>query len=233
MSYADPSLAPDALPPVLPIFPLGGALLLPRGRLPLNIFEPRYLAMVEDALGTGRMIGMIQPRGNGAAGGAGDTVGNGLDTEATPVYPMGCAGRISAFRESGDGRFLITLTGVSRFRVAEELPMHRGYRKVVPLWTEFEQDLVEAESADIDRSRLVAGLRGYFRRHRIECDWRVVEATPDERLITTLAMICPFDANEKQALLEAPDLTERGRLLIALIEMACLDMPDGDGAVRH
>lgn len=207
---------PDRLPRSLPIFPLAGVLLLPRARLPLNVFEPRYLAMVEDAMGTGRMIGMIQPTDPACR-------------EREPaVYETGCAGRVTSFTESEDGRFLITLTGVSRFRVRRELEPRRGYRLIEPDWTRFTEDLVASEDAEVDRARLSGGLKNYFKVHGLSCDWKAIETTPDERLVNSLAMICPFAPSEKQALLEAPDLPERGKLLIALIEMAILDC-HGDG----
>ncbi|PWC53410.1 LON peptidase substrate-binding domain-containing protein [Azospirillum sp. TSO22-1] len=213
----------DQLPRELPVFPLPGVLLLPRGRLPLNIFEPRYLAMVQDALGTDRMIGMIQPT---------DPTSR---AKAPPLYETGCAGRITSFAETEDGRLLITLTGVCRFLVLRELPCARGYRRVQPAWERFAADLDGEATGGIDRERLVCGLKGYFKTQGISANWDSIDGTPDERLVTSLAMICPFEASEKQALLEAPDLGERAKLLIALIEMAILDGHEGDGGTlpRH
>lgn len=205
----DPAFA--TLPATLPIFPLPGVVLLPRGHLPLNIFEPRYLAMVDDALAGERMVGMVQP----------------LDVQSShddpPVYGTGCAGRITHFCETGDGRYLITLTGVSRFTVRGELATDRGYRRVLAGWDGFSGDLQTCLCGAFDRARLVAGLKAYFRVHGITADWAAIETSPEERLITSLAMICPFDATEKQALLEAPDLVERARLLITLVEMAVME----------
>ena len=210
-----------ALPSILPIFPLTGVLLLPRGRLPLNIFEPRYLAMTRDALAGERLIGMVQPSDPQAAG------------DNPPVYPTGCAGRITSFSETDDGRFLITLTGVSRFRIREELPLLEGYRRVVPDWRDFARDLAGDDEPSFDRERLLRGLRAYFQHHRIEADWDAITSVPGERLVTSIAMICPFEPSEKQALLEAPDLGERAQLLTAIVEMAALNPPhDGPGA-RH
>jgi uncharacterized protein len=210
-----------ALPPVLPIFPLTGVLLLPRGRLPLNIFEPRYLAMTRDALAGERMIGMVQPSDPRVV------------AENPPVYSTGCAGRITSFSETDDGRFLITLTGISRFRIREELPLLEGYRRVVPEWRAFARDLRGDDEPGFDRDRLLRGLRAYFQHHRIEADWDAITSVPGERLVTSIAMICPFEPSEKQALLEAPDLDERARLLTTLAEMAVLNPPrDGPGA-RH
>src|SRR3954449_3775547 len=134
------------LPAILPIFPLSGVLLLPRGRLPLNIFEPRYLAMTRDALAGERLIGMVQPTDPGASG------------SNPPVYPTGCAGRITSFSETEDGRFLITLTGASRFRIREELPLLEGYRRVVPDWNEFIRDVEGEDALEFDRERLMRGL---------------------------------------------------------------------------
>ena len=210
-----------ALPSILPIFPLTGVLLLPRGLLPLNIFEPRYLAMTRDALAGERLIGMVQPSDPQAAG------------DNPPVYPTGCAGRITSFSETDDGRFLITLTGISRFHIREELPLLEGYRRVVPEWRDFAGDLAGDDEPSFDRERLLRGLRAYFQHHRIEADWDAITSVPGERLVTSIAMICPFEPSEKQALLEAPDLGERAQLLTAIVEMAALNPPhDGPGA-RH
>jgi hypothetical protein len=210
-----------ALCETLPIFPLAGVLLLPRGRLPLNIFEPRYLAMTRDALAGDRLIGMVQPSDPNQP-----AAGN------PPVYPTGCAGRITAFSETDDGRCLITLTGLCRFRIREELPLLDGYRRVVPQWDEFARDLRTPRVAGFDRERLIRGLQAYFDHHQIKAEWDTIRAVPGEQLVTSIAMVCPFEPSEKQALLEAPDLEERARLLTAIVEMAALDAPSG-GEVRH
>jgi len=197
----------DELPAVIPIFPLTGVLLLPRGRLPLNIFEPRYLAMVSDALTYPRLIGMVQPReGRG-------------DVGDPPVYPIGCAGRITGFGELDDGRYEITLTGTARFAIVEELAQVKGYRPVRVDWSRFRGDLEQA-SGGVDRDRLLAALKPYLKRHKVKTDWDAITKTPDERLITSLAMVCPFAPSEKQGLLEAEGLPARARLLTALLEMA-------------
>jgi len=209
------------LPVILPIFPLTGVLLLPRGRLPLNIFEPRYLAMTRGALAGERLIGMVQP--------SDPTV----QESNPPVYPTGCAGRITSFSETDDGRFLITLTGTGRFRIREELPLLEGYRRIVPDWTEFARDNEGEEEARFDRERLMRGLRAYFQQHQITADWDAVTSVPGERLVTSIAMICPFDPREKQALLEAPDLDERARLLTAIVEMALMHHPSEGTGARH
>ena len=203
----------------LPVFPLPGVLLLPRGLLPLNIFEPRYLAMVEDALSGGRLIGMIQPR-PGSWGAA-----------PPPLYAVGCAGRITSFDETDDGRYLITLTGLCRFRVEQELEERRGYRRVRPGWTGFAADMAGPTPAEIDRAGLDHALTEYFRIAGLSADWEAIGQTPDERLVTSLAMICPFEPQEKQALLEAKDLCERTQVMLSIIRMA---IHGGHaGRVRH
>ncbi len=212
----------EQLPATLSIFPLTGVLLLPGGRLPLNIFEPRYLAMVGDALKGERMIGMVQPlEGEGDAG-------------DPPVYRIGCAGRMTAWSETDDGRYLITLAGVARFDIAEELPRQGLYRRIVPEWRRWRGDLDGGGAlAAGERHRLLAALKPFFEHQGISADWEAVEASPGERLVTTLAMACPFSPREKQALLEAAGVDERARLLSGLMEMAALggDQP-ADGA-RH
>jgi len=209
-----------ALPEIIPIFPLAGVLLLPRARLPLNIFEPRYLAMTRDALGGARLIGMIQPS---------DPHEGGMNPM---VYPTGCAGRITAFAETDDGRYLITLTGVSRFRIREELPLMSGYRRVVPEWQPFTGDLSPAEPG-FDRERLIRGLRMYFGQRHIEADWDMINKALGEHLVASIAMLCPFAPSEKQALLEAADLDARAELLTALIEMAAVAATPEGGTSRH
>ena len=184
----------EELPATLPVFPLSGVLLLPRGKLPLNIFEPRYLAMTQDALGAGRLIGMIQPR-------------RADDPAAVPeLYEVGCAGRISQFGETDDGRFLITLTGVCRFAILGELASMRGYRRAQVDWERFRDDLAPPPAIELDRDGLVERLKRYFDAQGIKADWNSIGATPDERLVTTLSMICPFEPGEKQGLLECPTL---------------------------
>ncbi|HTH97646.1 MAG TPA: LON peptidase substrate-binding domain-containing protein [Stellaceae bacterium] len=200
------------LPASLPVFPLSGAMLLPRGRLPLNIFEPRYLAMIDDALAGDRLIGMIQPID---------------DSEATPVlHRVGCVGRLTSVAEEGR-RYIITLNGVCRFAVGEELTSMRGYRRIVPEWSEFQSDYHHDVGVLDDRPRLIAGLKSYFKRHDLAADWTAIEKVDDERLVTSLAMVCPFQPVDKQALLEAPNLTARGKLLTGLVEMAVTPPPDG------
>jgi uncharacterized protein len=211
----------DQLPEIVPIFPLTGVLLLPRGKLPLNVFEPRYLAMTEDALSGNRVIGIIQPS---------DPLSR---ASVPPVYPIGCAGRITSFSETDDGRYLITLTGVCRFETVRELPIVRGYRRVDVSWERFAADLEESGPALFDRARLVEGLKTYFKIQGISANWDAIDSTPDERLVTSLAMICPFEPSEKQALLECGSLSERASMMIAIIEMSVLDRRGGDTMARH
>jgi Lon protease-like protein len=220
-----------ALPDILPIFPLTSVLLLPRGRLPLNIFEPRYLAMTRDALGGERLIGMIQPSDPPQDNTGG---GPGIDRMNPPVYPIGCAGRLTQFSETDDGRFLITLTGVSRFRIREELPLLDGYRRVVPDWRPFAHDRAAPGTPEFDRERLIRGLKSYFAQRQISADWEAIGKAPGEYLVTSLAMACPFASSEKQALLEAADPDERARLLTTLVEMAATEpTTEESGGTRH
>jgi len=212
----------EDLPKVLPIFPLEGVLLLPGGRLPLNIFEPRYLAMFDAALASNRLIGMVQPcdESRGA--------------ETPKVYDTGCAGRITSFSETDDGRYLVTLSGLIRFDVVRELPPC-SYRTVEPDFSRFAADMDE-DTSTIDRERLTKVLSTYFEANSIEGDWEAIEQTGDERLVTSLAMICPLGAPEKQALLEAMTLTQRAEALTAIMEMATHSSGtrrEGDRDTKH
>jgi len=211
----------EELPATVPVFPLTGVLLLPRGKLPLNIFEPRYLNMTLDAMAAPcRMIGMVQPSDS--------------ESRKNPeLYRVGCAGRITAFNESEDGRLLVTLSGICRFKIGEELDLYRGYRQVKADWSAFADDLVEEPSVTIDRTRLLQGLRDFFKMQGITANWDAIEQSPDERLVTSLAMVCPFAPIEKQALLEASGTADRAAQMIAMIEMAVLGQT-GDGEMaRH
>jgi uncharacterized protein len=197
------------LPEVFPIFPLSGALLLPHGRLPLNIFEPRYLAMTDDSLAAGRVFGMIQPEPGRSAGATGPA-----------TFRVGCLGRLTSFSETDDGRYLITLTGLIRFRVGEELEMRRGYRRIRGDYAGFEGDLAEdAGDIGIPREDLLRELRGYFGRSGVEANWDAIDRMPDDMLVVTLCMVCPFAPAEKQALLEAPNRQDRAHALFALLSM--------------
>jgi len=200
----------EELPQTLPVFPLTGVLLLPRGKLPLNIFEPRYLAMTEDALRGDRLIGMMQPVEEDASG------------DQPPVFPVGCVGRITQFSETDDGRYLITLTGLCRFRIDRELPLFCGYRRVAPDFASYQSDF-ETDRSNFDRARLLGALKVYLKLKQLSAEWDSIENAPGERLITCLSMICPFLPREKQALLESPTLAERAQVLTVLLEMAVLE----------
>ncbi|MFQ5959055.1 MAG: LON peptidase substrate-binding domain-containing protein [Alphaproteobacteria bacterium] len=210
----------SALPATLPIFPLAGVLLLPRGRLPLNVFEPRYLAMTRDAMTGNHMIGMVQPLDPQEEG-----------ETAPAVYSTGCAGRITAFEESDDGRYLITLTGLCRFAVVDELPLSEtGYRRVQAAYDGYADDLDTPAEDRVERGQLLQALKSCFAEDDdVAVDWESIERTPSDNLVTSLAMMLPFSPSEKQALLEARDLAERARILIALMEMmAAFDQTGAD-----
>ncbi|TLU74348.1 LON peptidase substrate-binding domain-containing protein [Lichenicoccus roseus] len=219
----------------LAVFPLPGALLLPRGRLPLNIFEPRYLAMVDDALRERRLIGMIQPQ---EIPGSRDTddddelamgLRQNLPPRPAPLYRVGCVGRLASFAEREDGTFSISLFGVARFRVWQEVDVRNGYRQVRPDFRPFAADLVEPGPVAFDRVQLLRSLRHYFSLRGFEARWEAIEQMDDETLITTLSMICPFPPPEKQALLEAVTLADRAQTLQALLEMAGHEPDGGNG----
>ena len=207
----------DTLPVRIPIFPLSGVLLLPNAKLPLNIFEPRYLDMVRDAMAGDRIIGMVQPL-------------NRVEDKAAPsIYKIGGAGRITSFEETADNRILITLTGLSRFAVIEELTTTTSYRQVIADWDRFAADRwAEDEAPGVDRKRLLTALRAYLELTQIPVEWETIANAETGPLITSLAMICPFGPAEKQALLEARDLFERSRIMTALVEMALLQRASGN-----
>ncbi len=215
------------LPAILPVFPLTGALLLPHGHLPLNIFEPRYLNMIDNALGRGRVIGLIQPC---------EPAGDPIDA-AAELFPIGCAGRIVSFEETMDGRYMIALRGLTRFVIGDERASENGYRRIAVDYSGFANDLAEDSSRIDDRGRLLVAVRRYLDRAEIEIDWDTLEDTADEALVTSLAMICPFEPREQQALLESPNLHSRGKLLASLMEMALMEGEngpgEGSGSTRH
>jgi len=198
------------LPARLPVFPLAGAMLFPHWELPLNIFEPRYLNMIDDAMRGARLIGMVQPAGG--------------PREHPALAGVGCAGRLTSYSETEDGRYLITLSGVCRFKVGCELDVTTPYRQVTPDWEAFGKDLHAASEAGLpDRAHLIRALRAYVSAQGLQADWGAVENAPMETLVHALAAGCPFEPAEKQALLEAPALADRARTLIALLEI------DGSG----
>ncbi|MEM6480019.1 MAG: LON peptidase substrate-binding domain-containing protein [Pseudomonadota bacterium] len=195
------------LPDTIPIFPLPGALLLPRARLPLHLFEPRYLAMLEDCIKTRhRLIGMVQPY-EGPGG--------------ERLHSIGCAGRVTAFSETDDGRYMITLAGISRFRVSEEVSGFTPYRRCEVDWSGFERDTGPTEKdAGFDRTVFMETLRRYFAAQALSTDWDSLKEAEDELLVNSLSMLCPFEPEDKQALLEAPSLATRRETLVTLIEYA-------------
>jgi uncharacterized protein len=210
MGFLDQYRTPADLPRRLKVFPLPGALLLPHAELPLNIFEPRYLAMVVDALAGDRLIGMIQPDHDDA------------DLSGAPTLKhIGCAGRITSFAETPDGRLLITLSGICRFAIAREHSTDKPYREVEADFSDFGADLAETEDDDgIDRPSLIKVFRDYLAANDMTADWDQVRAASTEALVNTLAVLAPHAPRDKQALLEAKDLKERADVLIALTEMA-------------
>jgi hypothetical protein len=197
------------LPPQLPLFPLTGVVLLPRGALPLNVFEPRYLKMVDEALKGDRLIGLIQPSEN-------------PDTVLKPkLSAVGAAGRIVSFRETDDNRYLITLSGLCRFRLTGEVAAEAPYRIGLCDYSAFAGDMAEDdEENDFPRERLLAALKGYLSHRDMKADWKSVTSAPPEALVNALSMMCPFEPAEKQALLEAPSFGERASTLVAILEMA-------------
>ena len=213
---------PQDLPEVIPVFPLPGALLLPRGQLPLNIFEPRYLAMIDDSLRAGhRLIGMIQP----------DTAHPGSEQKPN-LFKIGCVGRITQIAETGDGRYLIQLTGIARFRIEEELPVATPYRQCRVAYAPFADDFVARKGEDeVDRASLLRALSEFLKANNLKADWEGIEDAPNEALVNALAMMSPYGAAEKQALLEAPDLKTRAEILVALTEIE-LAKNENDGETK-
>jgi Lon protease-like protein len=207
------------LPQLIPLFPLDGALLLPGGELPLQIFEPRYLNMVDDVMAGDRVIGMIQSRPGG-------------DRSRPHLSAVGCLGRVTSYAETSDGRYLITLTGVCRFDVGEELPIRGPYRQVRARYDRFEADLSRDEEAlapEEARSRFATALKRYLNHRELDIDWETANSAPLEALVNSLAMGLPFEPAEKQALLEAPDLQGRFDALTTLLEIDALDEGDDEG----
>ena len=201
---------PIDLPTTIPVFPLPGALLLPRGQMPLNIFEPRYLAMIDDCLRDGhRLIGMVQP----------DPAHSG-PADKPPLYKTGCVGRITQLAESGDGRYLIELTGVARFRIEEELTVLTAYRQAIVSYAPFADDFIARKGEnDVDRKAVLRALADFMKANDLKADWEDIEKAPNEALVNALAMMSPYGPAEKQALLEAPDLKTRAELLVAITEI--------------
>ena len=204
------------LPQVIPVFPLAGAIVLPRGQLPLNIFEPRYLNMIDDAMAGDRCLVMVQTAGG--------------PKSLPKLAPVGGLGRITSFSETSDGRYLITLTGVCRVTLGAELPVTSPYRQCRLQYAAFESDLTAPEDdlAVFDRGRLMNALRSYLHHRQLDIDWETAEAAPPEPLVNSLSMALPFDPSAKQLLLEAPDLVRRTDALIALLQIDAADPGDGE-----
>jgi hypothetical protein len=215
---------PAALPAVIPVFPLPGALLLPRGQMPLNIFEPRYVAMIDDTLRSGhRLIGMIQP----------DPAHPGPDENKPPLFDIGCVGRITQFAESGDGRYLIQLTGIARFRIEDELVVDTPYRQCQVTYQPFADDFTARKGEEaVDRAALLQALSAFLKANNLKADWKGIENAPNEALVNALAMMSPYSTAEKQALLEAPDLKSRAEILVAVTEIELAKSNTGETTLQ-
>ncbi len=210
---------PEDLPAHIPVFPLTGALLLPRTDLPLNIFEPRYLEMFEDAMAGTRIVGMIQPRESGAS-------------EEAELSDVGCAGRITSYNETPDGRLVVSLTGVARFKVMKETKTQKPYRMVHADYRPFGIDFVSGEGvSDVNRKAVLKAFRDYLEANNMTTNWEDVEAINTEQLVNTLSLMAPYPAHEKQALLEALALKDRADMLVALTELALAKQ--GPGRTRN
>ena len=209
---------------MIAIFPLPGALLLPRGQMPLNIFEPRYLAMIDDAMRSGsRLIGMIQP----------DPIHPGPDQTKPQLFTVGCLGRITQLAESGDGRYLVQLTGVARFRMEEELAVGTPYRQCRVTYQPFTADFTARKGEeDVDRKALLRALADFLKANNLKTDWEGIENAPNEALVNALAMMSPYGTAEKQALLEAPDLKTRAEILVAVTEIELAKSESGESTLQ-
>ena len=195
----------EEIPSKISIFPLNGALLLPRSQLPLNIFEPRYLEMIDNSISSDRLIGMIQTQ----------------ESNENQLYSIGCLGKITSFTELSDSRFIITLNGICRYKVTQELDTLTPYRQVKVSYEDFENDLTPGFNQDkADRDKLLDVLKRYLEKNNLQIDWEAVKGSPTETLVNSLCSLSPYSAEEKQALLEAEDIQKRNELLIAMTEMA-------------
>lgn len=215
MTIASRYRQPDDLPKQIPLFPLAGALLLPRTDLPLNIFEPRYLLMIEEAMKADRVIGIIQPQGTENA-------------NQPALESVGCAGRITSYSETDDGRLLVTITGICRFTVLHEVEVTTPYRQAEVDYRPFAVDFVsETGARSVNRDQLIKAFRQYLEANNMSADWNEVEAVSTEVLVNTLSLLAPYPARDKQALLEAPDLKSRADVLVALTELALAKSSSG------
>lgn len=213
------------LPASVPVFPLHGCILLPRSSLPLNIFEPRYLSMVDDVIAGNRILGIVQPLG---------ATEESPQSKGHPLRQTGCAGRLSAFSETEDGRLLITLTGICRFDIAGETGTAKPYRICDADYRPYVKDLVRGHGQDaVNWPRFLEVLKDYLEARKLSADWDSIQRSPTELLINTLSMISPYGPEEKQALLEAPDLKTRAEILMALAEMEIAAPGSGPGSSLH
>ncbi len=223
MPFNIPYRGASDFPALVPVFPLPGALLLPRGQMPLNIFEERYVAMIDDALKGARLIGMIQPLSETA------------ERVASPaLYSVGCLGRITQFAETGDGRYLVTLTGITRFQLGAEVASLTPYRQFQMNVEAYLTDL-EARAGEeaVDREALLVALRKFSKANDVAIDWDGVKEAPNEALVNALSMMSPYGIKEKQALLEASDLKSRAEMLVAITEMELArQFSDGETTVQ-
>lgn len=229
MAITDRYRRPDHLPSVLPVFPLQGCILLPRTTLPLNIFEPRYLTMIDDVIAGNRILGIVQPRDASA-----DDDEESPHDKSAPLRQTGCAGRLTAYTETDDGRILITLTGISRFDVIREQASEHPYRQCFVDYSAYEKDFVRGYGQDdVDWPRLLRVLKDYLTARQLSVDWASIERSAPELLVNTLAMISPYGPEEKQALLEASDLKRRSEVLMALAEMDLAAPEDGSASTMQ
>lgn len=206
----------EALPDTIPVFPLYGVLLLPGGKLPLNIFEPRYIDMVNAAMAGGRIIGMTQP----------------VFASSLDLQPVGCAGKITEFAETEDGRYLITLHGLCRYKISSEVESGAAYRQMKVNWKPYESDLTLSSTLGLDRDILKRKLGHYFDMEGLSCEWDRIEEATDTQIVTCLSMICPFAPEEKQALLEAETTKKRADLFLSLLDFALKCGQSGAGSIK-
>lgn len=226
MGSIDRYRRPSDLPPRLPLFPLRGAILLPRATLPLNIFEPRYLAMIDDAMSGARLVGIIQP----ASAETADADSESPQGKSFDLRRVGCAGRVTSYQEQDDGRVLITLTGVARFEIIDEAATAKPYRTASVTYDRFASDFTEGLGEEqVDRANLLRVLRAYLDTNRLKADWNAILRSPSELLVNALSVMSPYGGEEKQALLEAPDLKSRADVLVALAEMELAANGGGTG----
>lgn len=223
MTLTDRYRRPADLPPRIPVFPLRGAILLPRATLPLNVFEPRYLSMLDDVISGQRVIGILQPAGSGE-----DDDGDSPKDRSLALRRIGCAGRVTSYQELDDGRLVITLTGIMRFECIDEAETDTPYRIMSVSYDRFAKDLTEGLGEElVDRQNLLRVLKNYLDANRLKTDWASIQRASNEFLINALSVMCPYGPEEKQALLEATDLKMRADVLIALAEM---EMASNGGA---